>query len=110
MCGHDGHTTCLLGFSCLFLQELDNIPCNKTVRLLFQPSEEGPVSGAVEMIKDGCLDGVDEIYGLHNWPTHPVGYCMVKSGAMMSEVTVIELKIFGKGGHGSTPEKCVDPV
>jgi metal-dependent amidase/aminoacylase/carboxypeptidase family protein len=62
------------------------------------------------MIKDGCLEGVDEVYGCHNWPSHPVGYCIVKSGAMMSEGTQIDLKIYGKGGHGSTPEKCVDPA
>jgi len=51
MCGHDGHMTCLIGFVPLFLKELKNIPSNKIIRLLFQPSEEGPISGAELMIK-----------------------------------------------------------
>lgn len=55
MCGHDGHMTSLLGFVPLFLSALPNIPSNKRVRLLFQPSEEGPASGAELMIKQGCL-------------------------------------------------------
>jgi hippurate hydrolase len=51
MCGHDGHVACLVGFVPLFLAELKKIPSNKTIRLLFQPSEEGPISGAELMIK-----------------------------------------------------------
>lgn len=73
MCGHDGHMTCLVGFVPLYLQNLSKIPKNKTVRLLFQPSEEGPGSGAEEMIKQNCLDEVNEVYGFHNWPSAPVG-------------------------------------
>ncbi|EAR99577.2 amidohydrolase (macronuclear) [Tetrahymena thermophila SB210] len=110
MCGHDGHTTCLLGFASLYMDILHKIPQNKVIRLLFQPSEEGPESGAFVMIQDGCLDQVQEVYGFHNWPTHKVGYLMVKPGPVMSEVTVINLTIIGKGGHGSEPEKANDPV
>ena len=55
MCGHDGHTACLIGFVPLYLKELKNVPKNKTLRLFFQMSEEGPISGADEMIKQGCL-------------------------------------------------------
>jgi hippurate hydrolase len=73
MCGHDGHMTCLIGFVPLFLEQIQKIPKNKTIRLLFQPSEEGPISGAELMIKEGCLDGVDEVYGCHQWPTAPLG-------------------------------------
>lgn len=55
MCGHDGHLACLIGFVPLFLKEIEKIPSNKKIRLLFQPSEEGPASGAQLMIEQGCL-------------------------------------------------------
>lgn len=55
MCGHDGHMACLIGFVPLFLSKLASLPSNKCVKLLFQPSEEGPLSGAELMIKQGCL-------------------------------------------------------
>ncbi len=67
MCGHDGHTTCLLGLAEYLAKKKDKIPKDKKVRLLFQPAEEGP-GGARPMIKEGCLDGVDEVYGYHNFP------------------------------------------
>jgi hippurate hydrolase len=53
------------------------------------------------MVAEGCLDGVNEVYGFHNWPSHPVGYLLVKPGPMMSEVTIINLKLIGRGGHGN---------
>jgi amidohydrolase len=68
------------------------------------------VSGAKPMVAEGCLDGVNEVYGFHNWPSHPVGYLLVKPGPMMSEVTIINLKLIGRGGHASEPEKSVDPI
>ena len=78
MCGHDGHMTCLIGFVPLFLEKLKSIPKNKKIRLLFQPSEEGPESGAKLMIEQGCLEGVDEVYGFHNWPIAPIGELFCK--------------------------------
>ena len=72
MCGHDGHTTCMLGGISLILANLDKIPSNRSVRILFQPAEEeykGTVRGAMMMINDGCLEGVNEIYGMHNHPS-----------------------------------------
>jgi len=110
MCGHDGHTAAMLGFIALFQDAASRVPSDKAVRVLFQPSEEGPASGALQMIKEGCLDGVDEIYGLHNWPFMKVGTFAVKSGAMMAEVSIINITVHGKGGHGSAPEKAVDPL
>ena len=67
MCGHDGHTTCLLGGASILVTNLDKIPSNKHIRLLFQPAEEG-YRGASLMIDDGCMEGVDEVYGMHNFP------------------------------------------
>ena len=64
LCGHDGHTASLLGFASKYLEKIDQIPSNKTVRLLFQPCEEsckGTDGGAVEMIKEGCLKGIEVI-------------------------------------------------
>lgn len=69
MCGHDGHITCLLAFAWKYMGLLNEVPENRIVRLLFQPSEEGPDSGAKVMIQEGALEGVDEIYGYHNWPS-----------------------------------------
>ena len=70
MCGHDGHTTCMLGGIAKILERITLIPSNKTIKMLFQPAEEGG-QGAPVMIKEGCLDGVDEIYGMHNYPKIP---------------------------------------
>jgi hippurate hydrolase len=113
-CGHDGHMTMLLGFACLYMENIKKIPSNKKVRLLFQPAEEGcsktNKGGASEMIKLGCLEGVDEVYGAHNWPTHKPGTIMVKPGPMMAEVIMVKIKVLGVGWHGSEPHKAIDPL
>lgn len=67
MCGHDGHTTCLISAVALIINNLDKIPSNKSFRAIFQPGEEG-FRGAQKMVDAGCLEGVNEIYGLHNRP------------------------------------------
>ena len=96
--------TCLLGFVPLYLQKLKEIPSNRKIRLLFQPSEEGPSSGAAVLIKQGCLDGVDEVYGFHNWPIGNFGEILCRPGPVMSKVTTLKITIVGTGGHASTPE------
>mmetsp|Transcript_33380 Transcript_33380/g.32835 ORF Transcript_33380/g.32835 Transcript_33380/m.32835 type:complete len:187 (-) Transcript_33380:691-1251(-) len=70
MCGHDGHMAILITTGLFLKNHRNKIPSNKTVRLLFQPAEEGP-GGAEPMIKEGCLEGVDEIYGYHSSPFGP---------------------------------------
>lgn len=72
------------------------------MRLLFQPAEEGP-GGALPMIKEGCLEGVQEVYGFHNVPNFEEGDIRVIEGAIMSSSTIVEIRIRGVGGHGSTP-------
>lgn len=67
MCGHDGHTTCLLGFAEFAIKNRKKVPKNKTIRLYFQPAEE-LIGGAIKMVEEGCLEGVDEVYGLHVTP------------------------------------------
>ena len=95
MCGHDGHMACLVAFVPLYLAKLNEIPSDRTVRLLFQPSEEGPASGAKKMVEDGIVEDVDEVYGFHQWPTAPLGQIWCKEGPVMSEVTLLEITIIG---------------
>src|SRR5271154_4227660 len=81
-CGHDGHTTMLLG-AAKYLAETRNF--NGTVNFIFQPAEEG-VGGALEMLKDGLMDrfGIEEVYGMHNYPGLPAGEFSIRSGAIMA--------------------------
>ena len=79
MCGHDGHTTCLLAFAEHAIKNRHRMPKDKKIRLFFQPAEE-LVGGAIEMIKDGCLEGVDEVYGLHVDPLYKLGVILTKPG------------------------------
>lgn len=89
MCGHDGHIVSLLAFAWKYLHVLDQVPENRIVRLLFQPCEEGPESGAKLMIEEGALEGVNEIYGYHNWPTELPGKIFIKEGPIMSECVTL---------------------
>jgi len=107
MCGHDGHAAALVGAARLLVAVQDELPGR--VRLLFQPAEEGP-GGAPVMIKDGCLEGVDEVYGMHNWPNIPLGTLRTISGPCMAHVAEFNAVITGVGGHASEPTECRDPV
>ncbi len=108
-CGHDGHTAILLGVADLLARHRDAVPGN--VRLLFQPAEEGVRGGGAKvMVAEGALDGVAEVYGLHNWPGFPKGQVHVRSGAMLAQVHTLRLTIRGKGGHASQPQMCRDPI
>ncbi|CAK4171892.1 unnamed protein product [Aphanomyces euteiches] len=98
MCGHDGHTANLMGFASLAQQRCHVLPRHLTIRLLFQPAEEGHF-GAPAMIKEGCLDGVDQVYGYHN-ASYPLGNIHVKSGPIMAHGGLFTITISGPGGHG----------
>lgn len=113
MCGHDGHTTCMLGGISLISQNLDKIPSNRSVRIIFQPAEEeykGTIRGAMLMINDGCLDNVDEIYGMHNHPEHIKEDFKIAEKEMMALCNQVYITIKGVSGHGSAPEKCNNPI
>jgi hippurate hydrolase len=109
MCGHDGHITCLIGALAKILDKREIIPKNCTLRAIFQPGEEG-CGGATIMINDGVLEGVDEIYGLHNIPYDSPGEVFVKSGPMMAAIDKITFTVKGKGGHSSLIHELINPV
>ncbi|KAF0691191.1 Aste57867_17539 [Aphanomyces stellatus] len=108
MCGHDGHMATLVGLAMVLYPRRHLLPQGTTVRLLFQPAEEGP-GGAQPMIAAGCLDGVDEVYGYHNYG-FPLGQLHVRSGPVMAHEQEFSIEIHGQGGHGSAPHLCVDPI
>lgn len=108
-CGHDGHTSMLLG-AVEYLKENDDFA--GTVYFVFQPAEEG-VGGAKAMIEDGIFERFDmrEIYALHNWPSLPIGEYGLIPGPIMAGGDRIDITIHGRGGHGGlNPHGCIDPV
>lgn len=106
-CGHDGHTATLFA-AAQWLKSMENeLP--GPVSLLFQPAEEGG-HGAKRMIEDGALDGVDAIFGWHNWPAIPFGKAVCPDGAVMAGNGTFEIEVLGQGGHASQPDICRDPV
>ena len=106
-CGHDGHTTILLGTAIALAGARDRL--KGRVRFLFQPAEEGG-AGARKMAEEGALEGVDRVFGVHNWPVFPVGTMGVRAGPMMAAAALFEMKVVGKGGHGSQPQEAKDPI
>ena len=110
MCGHDGHTTMMLGGIALIAANLDKIPSDRTVKCFFQPAEEGQ-RGAKKMIEEGCMDGVDEVYGCHNMPVSGSDKkILINDLEMMAQISIYDIEIKGVSGHGSRPECCNNPI
>lgn len=107
-CGHDGHTTALLGTAKVLARHRDRIP-GKVV-FIHQFAEEVAPGGAKPMIEDGCLDGVDEIYGCHLQSTLPLGNFYYRDGYIQAAADKFIITIKGKGGHGAVPQETVDPI
>ncbi|HZW60399.1 MAG TPA: amidohydrolase [Woeseiaceae bacterium] len=106
-CGHDGHTATLLAAAAWLKQHEARLP--GPVTLLFQPAEEGG-HGAKGMIEDGALEGVDAIFGWHNWPAIRFGQAVCPDGVVMAGNGTFRIDVRGHGGHASQPEACRDPV
>lgn len=107
-CGHDGHAAMLLGIAKLFSEKTEQL--KGTLVCIFQHAEEVPPGGAIEMVRAGVMEGVDEIYGIHLSSNYPTGKFGVVSGPLTSATDRFDIKVIGKGGHSSLPEQCVDPI
>ena len=107
-CGHDGHTAMLLGAS-KYLAETRNF--DGTAVVVFQPAEEGG-GGGKEMVDDGLMErfGIQEIYGMHNMPTLPVGEFAIRSGSFFASADSFTIEVNGVGGHAAKPDLGRDPT
>jgi amidohydrolase len=107
-CGHDGHMAMVLGAARLLQKGQKQMKGN--VRFIFQPAEEVPPGGALRVIKEGGLDGVDAILGLHLFPNYKSGEIFLKEGVMMASSCKFEISMTGKPGHHFNADACIDPI
>lgn len=108
MCGHDVHTSTLIAAAQLICAAKDKLKHH--VRFVFQPCEEHPPGGAIRMVEEGVLDGVDEAYALHVWPWMDCGKLGFSRQHAMAQADAFTLHIKGSGGHAAAPQQCIDPV
>ncbi|MGH7722673.1 MAG: M20 metallopeptidase family protein [Candidatus Dormibacteria bacterium] len=106
-CGHDGHVAMTLGAAAVLASVRD--AWRGRLRLCFQPAEE-IASGAVPMIDDGALAGVDQVFGIHLWAPLQVGQVGVKDGPIFGSADEFGITVRGRGGHGGMPHTSIDPV
>jgi len=108
-CGHDGHTTMLLGAAHYLSTHRD---FQGTVNFIFQPAEEGGNAGARAMMDDGLFERFPchEVYGMHNMPGMPAGVFGFRKGAMMASSNRFDITVRGIGGHAAMPDKAIDPI
>ncbi len=105
-CGHDGHVAVLLAFAQVLSAHRELV--SGEVVCIFQHAEETPPGGAAYLIGKGCLDGVDEVYGMHLWPALDIGEIGYTRGDMMAAADMFEVTFTGPGGHGSQPHNSKD--
>ena len=97
-CGHDGHSALMCGVARVLHENASSLP--GTVKFLFQPAEE-ITSGAPLMVRDGALDNVSAVFGLHGWPELPLGHVGVRNGCLMASTCNFYIEITGRGSHGA---------
>jgi amidohydrolase len=107
-CGHDGHTATLLVLAKVLNELREELQGNYV--FIHQHGEEYAPGGAITMIEDGCLDGVDVIFGTHLWASEPTGTIQYRTGPIMAAADRFEIQIQGKGGHGAQPHKTKDAI
>jgi amidohydrolase len=108
MCGHDTHMAVALGTARILAERRDSL--RRSVRFILQPSEELPPGGALGMIENGALDGVDEVFGLHNQPLLEVGRVSTRVGPLTAAADIFEITLTGRGGHAAKPHEALDPI
>ena len=106
-CGHDGHTSMLVGAAHALSGMRDRL--NGSVKFFFQPAEEGGGGGKV-MVEEGVADDVNSIFALHLWPGLPFGTAATKAGPIMAAADAFEMTVRGRGGHGAFPHQTVDAI
>jgi amidohydrolase len=107
-CGHDGHTATLLILAKALNELKDDL--EGTIVLIHQHAEEYAPGGAISMIEDGCLEGVDVIFGTHLWANVPTGTIQYRKGPIMAAADRFDIMIQGQGGHGAQPHKTKDAI
>lgn len=107
-CGHDAHTAVSLGVALALNRVKEELPGN--VRIIFQPAEEVLEGGSDQMIKDGALEGVSAIFGLHVYPYLQTGQIGYKYGVMMASADIFSFDIYGKTAHGARPHEGIDAI
>lgn len=107
-CGHDAHMAMLLAAARVLAR--DEAPRKHKIRFLFQHAEEKSPGGAIDLIDQGCLEGVDEVYGLHVIPPIPSGKFSLAAGPFMAAADELRMKIRGVGGHAAFPHLITDPI
>ncbi|NRR04782.1 amidohydrolase [Brevibacillus sp. RS1.1] len=107
-CGHDAHTSQLLGLASVLAAHREQFAGE--IRFVFQHAEEENPGGAIQMVQDGAVDGVDAIFGVHLWSMFPVGKVFISAGPLMANTDDFSIEIKGKGGHGAVPEETVDSI